>query len=132
MADPTFTLAAQRIITASARLEVELDKRDPSGIAIEVLRMLRHNAAIAMVALVNVNAYAEHGMRDVAHCQGEVRRYDDWVKWLQAILNQGQILDSELRDEDREELLSILTSSDQGTKEAIALGLIDDQSTTAD
>jgi hypothetical protein len=132
MGDPIVTLAQQRIITMSAALEAQLSAKDGHGISVEVLRRLRDRAAETMAALVTVNVWSTTGREDVAVLQNEIKKYDEWVGWLKDILDEGVAFDRDMSAEEREELLDILRASDDGTREAIALGMIDDQQTQID
>jgi hypothetical protein len=124
-ADPTVLLARQRIIKASADLEVELSERSGGGPTIEILRRLREAAAESLAALVYLDVHDPKDRIKITTMQNEVKRYDEWVAWLRAIIAEGVAYDREMRDAERDEMLDLLAQQPDGERQAIELGLID-------
>jgi cytochrome P450 len=121
--DPILRLARQRIIKASADLEVQLLDKTGSGPAIEILRRLKDRAAESLAGLPFCDAEDAHLIRVL---QNEVKRYDEWVAWLRDIIQEGRAYDRDQTEQEREELLDLLAANEDGEREAIALGLIDE------
>ena len=125
MTDPLVLLAKQRIIKASADLEVQLSEKNGGGPAIEILRRLRDRAAESLAALAVVNLFTADGRREAVMLQNEVKRYDEWIGAIRSIITEGVSADREMHEEEREELLDVLLQSSRGEQEAISLGMID-------
>ncbi len=122
MSDPLVLLAKQRIIKASADLEVQLSEKNGGGPAIEILRRLRDRAAESLAALATVDAEDAKAIRML---QNEVKKYDEWVGDIRSIIAEGVSLDREMQENEREELLDVLVRDVDGEQQAVALGLID-------
>lgn len=123
MLDPLVQLAQQRIVKASADLEVQLSQLTGGGPAIEILKLLREKAAESLACLVIVDAEDPKAIRTL---QNEVKRYDEWIAWLRQIISEGRAIDAQTTVDEREELLDLLTQTPEGIQEAIDLGLVDD------
>jgi hypothetical protein len=124
--DPLFLLARQRVVSASAELEVALEDKRGKHIVVAFLNVFKHRAAEAMVALVEINLQDPAEIPKALSLQNEVKRYDEWVAAMHDIIERGKALDTETKDEERQQLVDILLSSgDEGEREAIELGLID-------
>lgn len=121
--DPLVRIAKLRIIKASADLEVQLSAVSGGGPAVEILRRLRDRAAESLAALAVVDPAKTE---DVRTLQNEVKRYDEWVGWLREIISEGIAYDKQFTDEERSEMTDLLTSTEDGERQAIELGLIDD------
>lgn len=126
MADPILRLANQRIIKASADLEVQIANRNGSAPALYVLAKLKDCAAVSLAALAFLNLDDPADIIKAKVLQNEVKRYDEWFVALQSLIAEGVQLDRQQTDEDREELLDVLTQTPEGQQEAVELGLIDD------
>jgi len=59
---------------------------------------------------------------------GQRQCYDEFVKWMRDLVQEGRELDAEMREDERAELLSVLLATDDGRREAVDLGLIDEDS----
>jgi hypothetical protein len=57
--------------------------------------------------------------------QNEVKRYDEFVADLRAIIQDGIMADHEITDKEREDLLDVLTMTPDGQRQAVELGLVD-------
>jgi hypothetical protein len=119
-------IAKQKIITASASLEVELSERNGGGPTIEILRVLKARAAESLVALVSVNFCDPKERVKAITLQNEVKRYDEFIGCIRDIISEGRRLDAEMNEEEREELLDVLVQTEEGRAEAVALGLINE------
>lgn len=123
--DPIVRLARQRIIRASAELEVELSELRGGGPTREILSRFRQRAAESLAALPFVDLHEQGGVEKAVALQNEVKRYDEFFSDMKSIVNEGISYDREQTEEDREELLDMLLQRGQrGEQEAIALGLI--------
>lgn len=121
--DPIVRLAKLRIIKASADLEVQLSDIHGSGPSIEILRRLRDRAAESLAALAFHDLAKDRA--GAVTLQNEVKRYDEWVAWLQEIISEGIAYDKEMDADEREEMLDLLTASPEGERQAAELGLVD-------
>ena len=124
--DPVLSIARQRIIKISADLEVQLATRNGSAPAIEILRRLRERAAESLSALAFLNLDDPNEIVKAKTLQNEVKRYDEWLGWMKEIIAEGIAYDRDMRDEEREEMLDLLTQTQEGREQAIELGLIAD------
>jgi len=124
--DPVLSIARQRIIKISADLEVQLAERNGSAPAIEILRRLRERAAESLAALAFLNLDDPNEIVKAKTLQNEVKRYDEWLGWMKEIIAEGIAYDRDMRDEEREEMLDLLTQTQEGREQAIELGLIAD------
>lgn len=124
--DPIFNLARLRILRLSAELEVELSGKDYAGPTIEILQRLQARAAESLQALVFCNLLTEKGRDEALTLQNEVKRYDEWFVAIKAIINEGKVIDQQLKEDEHEDTLEILTQTEEGRAEAVALGLIED------
>lgn len=117
--DPIARLA--RAAKLSVDLEVELASKTPSWLR-EIYRRFHDRAAEALVAL----SFADpEDSKTIRTLQNEVKRYDEFVADLRAIIQEGIAADHEMRDIDQEELLDVLTMTPDGQQQAAALGLVD-------
>ena len=124
--DPVLSIARQRIIKISADLEVQLAEKNGSAPAIEILRRLRERAAESLAALAFLNLDDPNEIVKAKTLQNEVKRYDEWLGWMKEIIAEGIAYDRDMRDEEREEMLDLLTQTQEGREQAIELGLIAD------
>jgi hypothetical protein len=123
MSDPIVLLAKQRIVKASADLEVELSERNGGGPAVEMLRRLRDRAADSLAKLPFLNVYDPKDRIAIVTLQNEVKRYDEWVVWMREIIIEGQVLDQEMQESERAELLDVLMEKGD-EQQARDLGLL--------
>lgn len=118
-------IAKLRIIKASADLEVQIAMRSGSAPTLLILRELRKRAAESLAGLAFVNLHDPKGFIEAVTLQNEVKRYDEWVVWMQELISRGKEFDQEISAEDREDLLDTLVQTPEGQQEAINLGLIE-------
>lgn len=123
MQDPILRIAKLRMIKMSADLEVALSAKHGSNIAIDILCRLRERAAESLAALATCDALDR---KQVLILQNEVKRYDEWLGWMREILAEGKAYDQEITDDERNEMLDLLSESPEGQKRAVELGLIDE------
>jgi hypothetical protein len=126
--DPILRLAQKRIIKASIDLEVQLSTMQGSAPAIEMLRRARDEAADSLTKMVFLNLDDPGDLIKMRVMQNEVKRYDELVGWMSTIIAEGKMLDVEMQESERDEMLDILTETAEGQQEAIDSGLVDDQS----
>lgn len=119
--DPLVRLARMRIIRLSHELETQLADKHGGGVALEILRRLKDRAAESLYALAVCDTEDPKAIRIL---QNEVKRYDEWLEWLREIVQEGIAYDHEVDDDERNELIDLLTQTPDGQREAIALGLI--------
>jgi hypothetical protein len=122
MTDHVLRISQLRIIKLSADLEVQLSDKTGGAVAIEILRRLRDRAAESLAALAFVDLINEKDKALVL--QNEVKRYDEWVEWLREIINEGVAYDQQISDQEREEMLDVLTATPEGQRQAVELGLV--------
>lgn len=121
MNDPLTRLAKLRIVKLSQNLEVILATKQGGDVVNEIVNRLRDRAAESMTALIVCNATDTN---EVLRLQNEVIRYDEFVRTLSEIVTEGIQYDGEISREDREDLLDILSTTVEGQREAVALGLV--------
>ena len=127
--DPVLRLARLQIIKASADLDAELATKTGSKPTLEILRRLRERAAQSLAALAFVSPIES---AKITALQNEVKRYDEWVGWIRDIISEGILYDKEFTDDEREEMLDVLTGTPEGQREAIELGLLDETTSRGD
>lgn len=113
-------MAMQRLITASAALEVQFDKDATRRPVLFLLKKARESAVQAMDALVFCDPSEASLVRQL---QNEIRRYDDLVAWCREIISEGKEADRLLSEIEREEFASAVLNPDNAD-EAIAAGVI--------
>lgn len=118
--DPILRLAKIHIVKVSMELEAQFIAKGDAP-CLEILRRLRDRAAESLMALALCNSEDPKAIRLL---QNEVKRYDEWVKWMQEIVDEGRSADQELSHQEREELLDILQQTPEGQEQAIDLGLV--------
>lgn len=124
--DPIKHLAKLRVIKLSADIEAQLSQNPASGPAIEILRRLRERAAESLAGLAFLNVYDPKDRIKIVTLQNEVKRYDEWLVWLREIVTEGIACEKAMTEEEREEMLDYLTSTPEGEREAIDMGLVDE------
>lgn len=120
-------LAQQRIISASAELEVQLNQTAGARPTIEILNKLREDAAEALVKLVLANVFTHDGRAELVTQQNKVKRYYEFFEVMKQVINEGKALDHEMTESARQELVDQLSGSREGNQELIELGLLDPQ-----
>lgn len=123
MHDPILRLAQQRIVSASADIEVQLISKNGCRPVLLVLLKARNEAAIALARLADLPEGAT--IEEVRTLQHEVKRYADILEWFRDVVREGISLDREISNEDREEMVELLTQTPEGQEEAIELGLVE-------
>ena len=123
--DPLILLAQQQIVKLSAELEVQLSDIKGASPTIEICRPLRVRAAESLAALATINLFDAAEVQKAIALQNEVKRYDEWLGLLNDIVSEGIQYDAQMRDEDREELLDVLSQRPDGESVARELGLIE-------
>lgn len=121
MNDPLQRLAKLRIVKLSQKLELLLADKRGGDIVNEIVHRLQTRAAESMTALVICDAT---NPKEVFKWQNEVLRYDEFVRTLAEIASEGVQYDTEFTQEDREDLLNLMTNSPEGRMQADALGLV--------
>lgn len=121
MNDPLQRLAKLRIVKLSQKLELLLADKRGGDIVNEIVHRLQTRAAESMTALVICDAT---NPKEVFKWQNEVLRYDEFVRTLAEIASEGVQYDTEFTQEDREDLLNLMTNSPEGRMQADAMGLV--------
>lgn len=101
-------IALNRLVEASASLEAQLESGGVhyAPIAI-ILAKAREDAAIATRGLVFIDPTKSDEIREF---QNEIRRYDDLVDFITAIIVEGKEADRRLSELDREEFNQIVSN----------------------
>lgn len=120
--DPIVRLANLRVIKASRQLELELANVKGSGPTLEILKRLKDRAAESLAALAFVDP---NDAEEIRTLQNEVKRYDEWITWMQEIVSEGITTEKQMDAAEREELLDMMLATPEGQREAQELGLID-------
>lgn len=123
MADPVFTLAMQRVVSASHDIEAQLRIRDGCRPVLIMLLRARNDAATAMAALALMPT--DVPIERLREQQNEVKRYADILEWLRGIVNDGFEYERDISEQEREEMLEQLLRSPEGEHEAQELGLLE-------
>jgi hypothetical protein len=125
MSNPVQLLAQQRIISASAALEVQLSQTKGARPTIEILNKLREKAAEALEKMVYANVFTHEGRAELVTRQNQVKRYYEFFEAMKEVINEGKALDYEMTESARQELVDQLSGSREGNQELIELGLLD-------
>lgn len=91
-------MAMQRLIDASASLEIQFDKDATRRPILFLLKKARDAAVTAMDALIFIDPTKVDEVRQLQH---EIRRYDDLVVWCREIISEGKEADRFLKESDR-------------------------------
>lgn len=101
MTSPSQMMAMQRLVQASASLEVQFDQDATRRPVLFLLKKAREAALAAFDALVySVDPMDGATVRQLQH---EIRRYDDLVAWCREIISEGKEADRMLSEIEREE-----------------------------
>jgi hypothetical protein len=106
---PAQRLAAERAFRLSIDVEVQITEKAKSEPLQIVLLSAREQAAKAIVALVDVDPHDAPAVRGL---QNEVRRYEDFVRWLQQMLTDGFEAQQALSEDAREALVADVIPDD--------------------
>lgn len=90
----------QRLMEASASLEVQFDKDASRRPVLFLLKKAREQAVEAFDLLVHCDPKDEPTVRQL---QNEVRRYDDLVAWCREIIVEGREMDRLIQEAERAE-----------------------------
>lgn len=120
---PVLRLAQRRVIAASADIEAQLSVREGCRPVLIMLVTARQEAAEAMAELATIDLTAP--ISEIRRLQNEVRRFDDLMTWLRALVARGFEYDHEISEQERDELAAALSATPEGEAEAIELGLIE-------
>lgn len=93
-------MAMQRLMEASASLEVQFDKDASRRPVLFLLKKAREQAVEAFDLLVHCDPKDEPTVRQL---QNEVRRYDDLVAWCREIIVEGREMDRLIQEAERAE-----------------------------
>jgi len=93
-------MAMQRLVEASASLEVQFDKDAQRRPVLFLLKKAREAAVAAMEGLIFIDPTKADDVRQLQH---EIRRYDDLVAWCSQIIVEGKEADQRLSEMEREE-----------------------------
>jgi hypothetical protein len=96
-------MAMQRMIEASASLEVQFDRDASRRPVLFLLKKAREAAVAAFDALVYSCDPADAAT--VRQLQHEIRRYDDLVDWCREIISEGKEADRQLTEIERAEFV---------------------------
>jgi hypothetical protein len=122
--DPLFRLARQRAVTDSIDIEVQLSAMQGARPLVTMVCMARDEAAEAMKALSIADAEDANLIRTL---QNLIARYDNMVRWIRDIIQDGILADQEITEEDREDMLDVLGQTQEGLEEAVQQGLLDEE-----
>lgn len=103
MPSPSQVMALQKLMQASAALEIQFDRDATRRPVLFLLKKAREAAADAMDELIFVDPTMADHVRQLQH---EIRRYDDLVTWCREIIIEGKEADDALREIDRQEFAS--------------------------
>ena len=107
--DPVETLAMERVVRASAEIEAALiDKGNP---LCHILKRARKEAAAAIRDLVDADPSDPDKIRAI---QNKVLRFDDLVRWLQAIVKEGIENNKNLSAAERDEFADMIAYRPEG------------------
>lgn len=93
----------QKLIEASAAIEIQFDKDASRRPILFLLKKARDAAVEAMDALIFIDPVRTDEVRQLQH---EIRRYDDLVAWCREIVIEGKEADQRLMEIEREEFAS--------------------------
>lgn len=113
----------QRLVVASAALEVQFDKDATRRPVLFLLKKARESAVEAMDALVFCDPTDAVMVRQL---QNEIRRYDDLVAWCREIISEGKEADRLLTEIEREEFASAVLDPENADDVRAAGGIPED------
>ena len=103
-------MAMQKLVEASASLEVQFDRDASRRPVLFLLKKAREDALKAFDALVYQCDPADGAT--VRQLQHEIRRYDDLVAWCREIIAEGKEADHRLMEIEREEFARAVLDPD--------------------
>lgn len=104
-------MALQKMVEASASLEVQFDKDASKRPILFLLKKARESAALAMDALIY--DCKPESTEEVRQLQHEIRRYDDLVAWCRQIIIDGKDADYKVSEIEREEFEDAVLGENQ-------------------
>lgn len=119
--DPVFRLAIQRVVADSADVEAQLSIRSGTRPVLTVLSMARSQAADALACLADADA---ENPKEIRKLQNEIKRFADLCLWFRRIVEEGHEAEQHITQQEREELIEVLTRDLEGQEEAVADGLL--------
>ncbi len=116
-------MALQRLMEASASLEVQFDRDASRRPVLFLLKKAREAAIAAFDSLVYSCDPADAAT--VRQLQHEIRRYDDLVAWCREIIAEGKEADHRLAEIDREEFARAVIDPDNADDVGAAGGIME-------
>lgn len=120
--DPLSRLAMHRAAAAAVDVEAQLSIKEGCRPIVLMLQRAKMDAATALAALTDANPEDPMLIRKL---QNDVRRYEDIYRWLGDVVSVGREAESQISDEDRDEMIEILGETVEGREELIQLGIIE-------
>lgn len=115
-------MALQKLMQASAALEVQFDRDASRRPILFLLKKAREAAATAMDAIVFCDPNDAPLVRQLQH---EIRRYDDLVTWCREIIIEGKEADQRLAEIEREEFASAIVDPENADDVRAAGGIVE-------
>ncbi len=123
MPSPSQVMADEKLMQASAAMEVQFDKDASRRPVLFLLKKAREAALMAFDALVFCDPNDASTVRQLQH---EIRRYDDLVTWCREIIIEGKEADQRLAESDRQEFASAVLDPENGDDVRAAGGSTED------
>jgi hypothetical protein len=120
--DPLIRLAKLRAISDSADIEAQLSNIQGCRPVLSILVKARNEAAESLFRLFEADPDDGKAIRAL---QNHVARYYDLLRWLKEIVDKGIEDDQEITGQDREEMIELLSQTEEGRQEAYELGLME-------
>lgn len=121
MSDAAQLLAMQHVVAASAQIEAQIKILDGGFPILVMLHKARAEAADALRLIASSNL--ETPISDIRHWQNEFGRFQDLVRWLADLVEDGVRYDQDISQDERDELWSMLSQSPEGERIARDIGL---------
>lgn len=121
MSDAAQLLAMQHVVAASAQIEAQIKILDGGFPILIMLHKARLEAADALRLIASSGLDTE--ISDIRHWQNEFGRFQDLVRWLADILEEGVRYDQDISQDERDELWKMLSQSPEGERIANEIGL---------
>lgn len=120
--DALSKLALHKACAASADIEAQLSVQSGQRPVLVMLQMAKEEAAVSIAKLVDVDPEDPKVIREL---QNEVHRYLDLCRWLGNVVSAGKEAESLITNDDREEMIEVLSGTSEGQLELINLGLLE-------
>jgi predicted class III extradiol MEMO1 family dioxygenase len=121
MMDPLSRLAMARAEAAAADIEAQLVITAGQRPVLVMLQMAKKEAVDAFAALVTADP---EDPKQIRKLQNEIVRFTDLCRWLKDVVAAGQEAEQLISEEDREEMIEILSRDTEGQQELMELGLL--------